>query len=668
MSRIKSILICIILIFFGIIVFYGQSVNFNLYIADDFSAFTPGFYEKYSDPVVILKNNLDIFFKRTYSTNLEVTPGTYRPLFNLPICIVNEFAKGSPLIIRIIQVSITFFAVLSVFLLVMLITRDVFISCFTSFLYLISGVIAYQATWPITIPYLFNIILFSLSFSFFILSLEVDHRNKLYAFFSFIFFYLMMMFSETGVVLPVIAMAYLFFSKGYKLKKTLWAAFPLWLGFFIYFFIRLVWLDMPVLDNSSQYANQAGSLLFGSSGQLIQYLSRILEHIFEVIIPWSYYTTYWEIGFSFLVLVAIFLFFIKHRKEILFYFLWIVVAALPLFGNATVRIAFFTTIPISIIIAVMFKNSIQNKKYLNIAIVLLFVFMQYLGLINILKIMNSAESDNPLTLGANTIRNQLVNSSKNKLKLNTEIDSSSKVILGFNKSFDYTILKNHNENLFNSIKEHLSAAQLTYARKIKLPPIIITPIDYKIMVLVPPTANIAAFYIDVTPTTWYEYLYSMRNLAKPKLFVSGIPIDKSFLNYPMTTMNRPLAFKYSSYLSKRLMTSREYNYINSFDRIGAYNYFGTFKEDTFIDITHVGAFKPNKLGIYDLNGNAWNIVSDNWENEKYFMPIFGGSAFSTRQVDCRGYRIKWPINGLGFFGIRMVADLNTIKKLLSCDQ
>ncbi len=138
---------------------------------------------------------------------------------------------------------------------------------------------------------------------------------------------------------------------------------------------------------------------------------------------------------------------------------------------------------------------------------------------------------------------------------------------------------------------------------------------------------IDSFYLDkyeVTNREYYEFCiatnYSLPIFWNIKEFRCGI----DFPDHPVVGISFFDAVKYADWANKRLPTEAEWEYAargglmdNNYphgDKLDStlVNYGNKFK-----GIIKPGSFQPNNYGLYDMAGNVWEWVSDNYSGDYY---------------------------------------------------
>ena len=672
-------LVVVIALFLFSFTIYYSILNKDLYIADDFSAFSPGAFEKYSNPDLVLHCLKRMIVERKLQPELEVTPGTFRPLFNLPIAYLNKLADGNLVCLRWFEFVLAGLSVLSIYgLLLFLFEGDVVLSCVGALLYSVSGPMAYLFTWMICASYNFNIIFFVIAF----IAQCKNGESGRYVVKSFwgvlsVFAFLMMMsFSETGVILPFLVFAYLMIIKG----KTIWRALIqssfLLFSVCMYFFIRIVYLKAPIVEVAGQYNRQAGFMLFGSVGKYLQYFSRVLEHIIEVFIPWSYITSIVSVGILVMLWFGFVYFLVKDRKTskqwISFSVIWLGVASLPLFAMATVRVSFFPTLAGIFMIVLAIRNYREENKvnrWLIIVFVIVYSIVQLTGVIQVIKVMSSTDTNNPLTLADGSLRNNVITYTKHSLQFNTESFQVAEKIKKMSKDVSRNEQIAYSKELLIKTQSFISSEQKHYAESIKMPPIVIYPIDLKVMVLIPPTGNVGGYYVDATHYTWCEYLvlekYNGLKIRSLSEYVKPREANIKIGNH-IELFQPCIGFLYSDILTlcklmdKHLLTEEQYMQLAQVTPI-----FGDFYHETqgkyTSEIRPVALRKPNKYGVYGVFGNVWQVVMKN--DQSHFLKLYGGSAFSS-PPNGRIPFMKSPEKSVGIFGFRTTCTIRHMREVL----
>ena len=138
---------------------------------------------------------------------------------------------------------------------------------------------------------------------------------------------------------------------------------------------------------------------------------------------------------------------------------------------------------------------------------------------------------------------------------------------------------------------------------------------------------IDSFYMDkyeVTNKEYFEFCKATNNSLPIFWGMKEFRCGMDFPDFPVVGVSFIDAEKYAQWTNKRLPTEAEWEYAargglidKNFphgDRIDSTiaNYSKKYK-----GIIKVGTFQPNGFGLYDMSGNVWEWVSDNYSSEYY---------------------------------------------------
>ena len=138
---------------------------------------------------------------------------------------------------------------------------------------------------------------------------------------------------------------------------------------------------------------------------------------------------------------------------------------------------------------------------------------------------------------------------------------------------------------------------------------------------------IDSFYIDKYEVTNKEYYDFCQETYNPlpefwgmKEFHSGL----DFPDYPVVGVNFFDAVKYANWADKRLLTEAEWEFAAR-GGLSDKNYPTGDQIDSTIanygnkkrGVAKVGSYNPNGYGVYDMSGNVWEWVTDNYGSDYY---------------------------------------------------
>jgi len=139
--------------------------------------------------------------------------------------------------------------------------------------------------------------------------------------------------------------------------------------------------------------------------------------------------------------------------------------------------------------------------------------------------------------------------------------------------------------------------------------------------------SVDAFYMDRYEVTNRQYYDFCLKTSTPLPFFWGMVQFKSgleFPDYPVVGISYFEAEKYAKWAGKRLPTEAEWEYAAR-GGLASKNYpWGDDIDSTKVNygrkynnILKVGSFPPNVFGLFDIGGNVWEWISDNYDGGYY---------------------------------------------------
>lgn len=149
------------------------------------------------------------------------------------------------------------------------------------------------------------------------------------------------------------------------------------------------------------------------------------------------------------------------------------------------------------------------------------------------------------------------------------------------------------------------------------------------------TVTLQAFYLDKFPVTNAQFfaftqahpsfkpskvLASLGNGNYLKHWTDG-QIPKGFENHPVVNIFWNAARDYCAWQGKRLPAEAEWEHAARGGSSGLFPWGGApadptranFSESGFGTTTEVGKYQPNGYGLYDMAGNVWQFMADQWD-------------------------------------------------------
>jgi formylglycine-generating enzyme required for sulfatase activity len=134
----------------------------------------------------------------------------------------------------------------------------------------------------------------------------------------------------------------------------------------------------------------------------------------------------------------------------------------------------------------------------------------------------------------------------------------------------------------------------------------------------------------------------------------------SLANHPVVNVNWYAAVAYCRWAGKRLPTEAEGGFAARGGAVGLFPWGDAPSDETRANYsasglqttTPVGAYPPNGLGVYDMAGNVWQFLADEWQpysSDAQQNPIAGGNLFLTAS-DFLRVRTRRVIRGGSFGG------------------
>lgn len=138
---------------------------------------------------------------------------------------------------------------------------------------------------------------------------------------------------------------------------------------------------------------------------------------------------------------------------------------------------------------------------------------------------------------------------------------------------------------------------------------------------------IDSFYLDkyeVTNQEYYEFCKATNHPLPIFWNMKEFRCGMDFPDYPVVGVSFFDASKYANYAKKRLPTEAEWEFAARGGLIDKNFPHGDQIDSTIVNygtkykgIIRVGSFQPNNFGLYDMAGNVWEWVSDNYGSDYY---------------------------------------------------
>lgn len=139
--------------------------------------------------------------------------------------------------------------------------------------------------------------------------------------------------------------------------------------------------------------------------------------------------------------------------------------------------------------------------------------------------------------------------------------------------------------------------------------------------------KIDSFYLDPYEVTNKQYFEFCQATGNPMPEFWGMKEFKSsmdFPDYPVVGVSFTDAEKYAKWAGKRLPTEAEWEYAARGGLVNKNFPYGDKLDTTmanfgkrFKGVIRIGSFLPNGFGLFDMSGNVWEWVSDNYGSDYY---------------------------------------------------
>jgi len=138
---------------------------------------------------------------------------------------------------------------------------------------------------------------------------------------------------------------------------------------------------------------------------------------------------------------------------------------------------------------------------------------------------------------------------------------------------------------------------------------------------------IDSFYLDkyeVTNSEYNEFCNATKNTLPIFWGIKEFRCGMDFPDFPVVGVSLYDAEKYAKWANKRLPTEAEWEYAARGGLVDKNFPHGDQIDSTianygkkFKGIIKVGSFQPNGFGLYDMSGNVWEWVTDNYGSDYY---------------------------------------------------